>query len=495
MADYQTTDRTDRLINRYMFRPTKTLGQGASCKVVRATRKDDKIQCAVKIMSKSKKVHRVMYGQEISILENLEHPNIVRFIEADDSDPRDFYVVTKLNSGGELFDRIVGEEWEMTEVVVSSIVQQMLQAINYLHRQNIVHRDLKPENFLFETNSPDAKLILIDFGTAITVEDDAKYTDLVGTPFYLAPESATNQPYRTGRMLKSSDLWAVGVIAYICITGTPPFYGESNREICRNIVKQRLEFPQIEMSNGFKDFCGRALQKRWKKRLSMDDAMQHPWVIGEAAEAHSINLDTIRSLRQFAAQTRLKKAVARILAQNMGEGPEARVREHFERLDADGNNTLDIDELSHIMKDLGYHPSESRQEAERIMAEVDVDNNNAISFEEFATVWQRKLLTVNDQYIRAVFGVLDSNGDGYIDKEELKGVLEGMTEEDIDSMINEADQSKNGDAPDGKIDFEEFKNAMKEQVAPANIEATRGNKLNKDDLVAEQQDVNEIHEE
>jgi Ca2+-binding EF-hand superfamily protein len=193
----------------------------------------------------------------------------------------------------------------------------------------------------------------------------------------------------------------------------------------------------------------------------MDDALMHPWVIGASATRNAINLDTLRSLRQFQHQSKLKKAVAGILAQNMGEGPEKRVREHFDRLDIDGDKQLDLGELKRLIKDLGFHDVESEQEAERMLQEADEDNNGQISFEEFATVWQRKLLSVNDQYIRAVFGVLDSNGDGFIDKEELRGVLEDFSEQQIEEMLYEIDSQGNGD---GKIDFTEFKSAMKEQI-------------------------------
>eukprot|EP00494_Astrolonche_serrata_P033834 UN34103 len=120
----------------------------------------------------------------------------------------------------------------------------MLSALNYLHRKNIVHRDLKPENWLFKSTAKDASLILIDFGTAKIVKEGEKYKDLVGTPFYLAPETASAQPYRTAMELRASDIWAVGVIAYICLTGSPPFWGRTNKAICRAICKNQVVLPK-----------------------------------------------------------------------------------------------------------------------------------------------------------------------------------------------------------------------------------------------------------
>lgn len=488
MASTETEDNGYDIKKVYSFRNSKTLGEGASCKVVSATHIEEQAKYAVKIMSRKRHIHEQMFNQELAILEQLTHPNIIKFKEAV-KDARDFYIVTHFNSGGELFDRIVADDYPMTESLVAKIVKDMLQAVRHLHERNIVHRDLKPENWLFDSPSPDANIILIDFGTALEVEDEAQYTDLVGTPFYLAPESATNAPFRTGKMLKASDIWAIGIIAYICLTGTPPFYGNSNRDICRAIVKQKLRFPpNIDISNGFKDFCYRALQKRWNKRMPMDEAIMHPWVIGVTASKNNINLDTLRSLRQFQHQSKLKKAVAGILAANMGEGPEKRVREHFNRLDIDGDAKLDLAELKTLIKDLGFHDLESGEEAERMLAEADKDGDGEISFEEFATVWQRKLLTVNDQYIRAVFGVLDSNGDGFIDTEELEGVLDSCSKEEISQMITEIDEAGNGD---GKIDFLEFKQAMKEQIKKKGLTTSAPQKISRNDLVSEASAVEE----
>jgi len=480
MAEATRTENRD--IKKIYTLGEKTLGEGASCKVVTGKLKGGNLQVAVKIMDAKKKVNKAMYEQEKEILEKLSHTNIINFIEASQT-PTQLFIVTEMVSGGELFDRIVSEEYKMTEKLVANIVKDMLQALHYLHGLNIVHRDLKPENFLFDSKSIDARIVLIDFGTAIEVEDETKYTDLVGTPFYLAPESATNQPSRTGKMLKASDIWAVGVIAYICLTGTPPFYGNSNREICKAIVKKKLGFPEgIQVTEGFKDFCTKCLVKRWKKRLTLDAALIHPWVIGKAASDAGINMDTIRSLRQFNNASKLKKAVSKILAQNMGEGPEKRVREHFARLDVDQSGALDKRELKQLMLDLGFHDRESEFEAERIMNEADTDNDGKIDFEEFATVWQRKLLTVNDQYIRAVFGVLDSNGDGFVTSEELTGVLAGSASEDeVNAMIAEADQNN-----DGRIEFLEFRRAMKEQMKKKGqqVGASFGKqKISKRDLV------------
>lgn len=458
--------------NGYEF-SKKVLGEGASCKVVVAKRKTDGLKAAVKIMDKTRKVHGSMYRKEVAILSELDHPNIINLIEHFET-AKKLYIVTELSEGGELFDRIVDPNNKMTEKGVAAMMLQVLEALNHLHKLNIVHRDLKPENFIFKTAAKDAPIILIDFGTALKVEDEKNYGDLVGTPFYLAPESASNRASRSGKMLKSSDIWSAGVITYICLTGSPPFYGNSNREICHAIVRSPLTFPDHDppLSSGFRDFVKKALEKRWKKRITMDEALQHGWILGHAASDNKINIDAVRSLRQFNYQSKLKKAVSGILATNMGEGPSERVSQHFSKLDKDGDKRLSVDELTQLFTEVGYQANTAVNEAKRVMSEVDRDSDGFVSLEEFGIVWQRKLLAVNDQYIKAVFGVLDTDNNGEITAEELSAVLEGMDEKDVKAIIKEADTNK-----DGKIQFKEFKNAMKERVPKP-----QGLQVNTDDL-------------
>merc|ERR1712073_128222 len=111
--------------------------------------------------------------------------------------------------------------------------------------------------------SPDSDMVLIDFGCAKEVEDATPYKDLVGTPYYLAPESAAGHKYvRTGKVLKSSDVWSIGVIAYVMMTGRPPFNGRSNNEIFSSIIKKPLKFPaSVKLSKSFIEFCQLMLKK------------------------------------------------------------------------------------------------------------------------------------------------------------------------------------------------------------------------------------------
>ena len=221
---------------RYQF--LKTLGKGASCRVVEAMDKKDDTRVAIKIMSKDKPICKQLFEHEIKILSQIKQKNIVEYI-GNSQDNDNYYVLTGLLSGGELFDRIVDPEINITEKMAAKLVSDMLTAIDYLHKNNIVHRDLKPENFVYKSKSINSDIVLIDFGCAKIVEDTTKYNDLVGTVYYLAPELAARSERvpRTGKVLKSSDVWSMGVIAYVMMTGRPPFKGRNNKEIFTRIIR------------------------------------------------------------------------------------------------------------------------------------------------------------------------------------------------------------------------------------------------------------------
>eukprot|EP01083_Nonionella_stella_P039169 106541_1 len=514
-AEEEKTDGVEKIKNvASVYKFGRTLGSGASCRVVEATNKNnDKEKCAIKIMDKDRLVTGKLYTREVQILQKLT-PNVSQpqrgilpfmgYGEDDDA----YYIVTRLMFGGELFDRIVSkdDEYKITEKIAVKLVLNMLEAVKFCHDNNVVHRDLKPENFVFASTSVDSDIVLIDYGCARIVDDAEEIKDVVGTAYYLAPELAVAaldgyrkkgkrispdipppQP-RTGKILRAADVWGMGVIAYVMMTGRAPFRGRDNQAIFESSVLKPVTFPEkdaryrnkLQLSDHFKDFIQRTLIKDPSKRISIDEAIRHPWVQGVDASDYRLNRDVIECLRQFTYQSRLKKEITRVLAANMTQEPSKQVRKHFERLDADGDGFLDLDELTLLLLDMGYPKHNAKDEAGKIIQEADKNGDGVVDFEEFKQVWYRNVLTTNDQYIHRVFDVFDDNGDGAIDAAELKLVLfsednkENEDEESplkeeenkstlnqlqdkIRNMISEVDE--NGD---GKIDFEEFKKAMKE---------------------------------
>merc|ERR1719419_1962115 len=355
----------------------------------------------------------------------------------------------------------------------------------------IVHRDIKPENLVFNSKSEESDMVLIDFGCAKIVELETEYKDLVGTPYYLAPESAAGNRYvRNGKVLMSSDLWAIGVIAYVLMTGRPPFNGHSNSEIFSNDIKKPLKFPAtVTLSGPFKKFCQAILKKSPKRRMTLEKALDDPWVKGEDASEKKFSEEVIKVLHQFNQQSKLKKAITKVLVKHMGDDPRKKVEDHFNRLDKDGDGALSVDELAILLMDNGHSEAKAMEEAKAMIESTDDDGSGCIEFGEFAEIWQRKLLTVNESYIHTVFNVLDADGDGNIDAAELAQVLDMANEGDdekIAELIKEVDTDN-----DGKINFQEFRTAMLERNDFKGEGADVGQKLDANEVLnTEVGDVN-----
>jgi len=184
-------------------------------------------------------------------------------------------------------------------------------------------------------------------------------------------------------------------------------------------------------------------------------------VLGEKSTDEAISKDVIKVLRQFNKQSQLKKAITKILAENMSEKPSKKIEEHFKNLDKDGNGKLDNEELCLLLMDIGMTKTKAKEEATAMIKQCDSDRSGYIEMNEFLTIWQRKMLSINETYIHTVFSVLDTNGDGHIDAQELAKVLDMQNDGDdlkINEIIKEVDTDK-----DGKINFEEFRAAMLER--------------------------------
>lgn len=210
---------------------------------------------------------------EIAILRQLNHPHIVSLKEVVTT-PSDTYIVMELLGGGELFNRIV-DDGPFPEPKAASLFAQILFAMEHLHEQNIVHRDIKPENILYiEKGGLDIKLI--DFGYAGLWAPDKQLTGLCGTPDYVAPEVLTwyddddekGTPYGKG-----SDLWSMGVLLYVILSGCSPFSADEEEMLLQQVAQAKYEFYDNEwkgVSELAKDLVRKLLVVDPAERLSME---------------------------------------------------------------------------------------------------------------------------------------------------------------------------------------------------------------------------------
>lgn len=171
---------------------------------------------------------------------------------------------------------------------------QILTAVSYMHKRGVVHRDLKPENILFDSKDEDSPIKIIDFGLArkhYSSFGEPPMTSVVGTPYYIAPETLRRN-YDS-----SCDLWSVGVIAYILLCGYPPFNGKNNDQTHAAVLRGQYRFPSQEWKGTgreSRDFVRRLLQMDPRKRMSVEQALNHPWMVRHAAGAYAEMIDEER---------------------------------------------------------------------------------------------------------------------------------------------------------------------------------------------------------
>ncbi|XP_071478079.1 serine/threonine-protein kinase DCLK1-like [Diadema antillarum] len=273
----------------------RIIGDGNFAVVKECKNRSTGDQFALKIISKRRcKGKEKMIENEVSILRQVKHPNIILLIEDFDC-PTHLYLVMELVKGGDLFDAITTTT-KYTERDASCMVHNLFSALFYLHSMSIVHRDIKAENLLVCEHEDGTKsLKLGDFGLA-TVVNGLLYT-VCGTPTYVAPEIIME----TGYGLKV-DIWAAGVIMYILLCGFPPFRStdaNNQEELFDKIVACDYSFDSPywdEISISAKDLITGMLEGDADKRFSATDVMDHPWVRDDDAINRDVPIDVSREL-------------------------------------------------------------------------------------------------------------------------------------------------------------------------------------------------------
>ncbi|XP_041659891.1 death-associated protein kinase 3 [Cheilinus undulatus] len=257
------------------------LGSGQFAIVRKCKEKSTGVEYAAKFIKKRRLsssrrgVSREEIEREVNILREIQHSNIITLHDIFEN-KTDVILILELVSGGELFD-FLAEKESLTEEEATQFLKQILDGVQYLHSKRIAHFDLKPENImLLDKNVPNPRIKLIDFGIAHQIKAGNEFKNIFGTPEFVAPEIVNYEPLGL-----EADMWSIGVITYILLSGASPFLGETKQETLTNISAVNYDFDEEYFSNTSelaKDFIRRLLVKDPKKRMTIDDSLEHPWI-------------------------------------------------------------------------------------------------------------------------------------------------------------------------------------------------------------------------
>ncbi|VAI74582.1 unnamed protein product [Triticum turgidum subsp. durum] len=440
-------------------------GEALACKTIRRHRRrggrganrkaagGGGAEAAARAAAAAAAAHAADVRREVAIMRRMSARGgsaVVRLREAREDQEGSVHLVMELCEGGELFDRIVARG-HYSERAAAKIFRTIVNVIQLCHSNGVIHRDLKPENFLFANKSEDAPLKVIDFGLSVFFNPGDRFTEVVGSAYYMAPE-VLKRNYG-----QEVDVWSAGVILYILLCGVPPFWGDNDEKIAQAIIRGGLDFnrePWPRVSGNAKDLIRGMLDPDPAARLTAAQVLEHPW-LKNAETAPNVSLgEAVRSrLQQFSAMNKFKKKALGVVARNMPVEELDKYVQMFHLMDKDKNGNLSLEELVEGLHINGQRVPES--EIRMLLEAADTDGNGTLDCDEFVTVSLHLKKMTNEKYLAAAFRYFDKDGSGFIEIDELRQEL-GPNEQAILEIIRDVDTDR-----DGRISYQEFELMMK----------------------------------
>jgi len=399
----------------------------------------------------------------------------------------------ELCTGGDLTKRIDS----MTEMDVAVVMEQIVRGISYMHSRNVCHRDIKLENILYASNDSN-QVKLIDFGLSNKFTGE-KMQKACGTIYSAAPEVLTGQGYG-----EETDIWSIGCLAFILLSGDYPFLKEMG-DLLDDKKMARLRNAEFTygyawqlrgISSYARDFVTNCLQKdpakRWMAKEALEFAKERwiphleskkkaiessraPEAVQESAETVTasstpqdkfpsrkrrercrMNTGMVAGMGKFVLYGELKKTILMTMAHTMDKSSLHELREIFTSLDTTGSGTVSLVDLKDALKRMHSDKQLDDSTLEKLFHGIDVDESGQIHYIEFlaAVVESQGLITM--EHLADAFDRLDGDDKGYISKDDLKNLLgTDYNEEKVNKMIDEADYKR-----DGMIDYDEFLRLM-----------------------------------
>jgi len=370
--------------------------------------------------------HFSLLKQEVDILSNMDHPNIVKYFGIFEDDYF-IHIVMEYLKGQDLSKIISLKNYtDFNENQMGQIIHQLLKALSFIHSKNIIHRDIKPENILFSDKRNIFSLKLIDFGLATFQEQEKK---TVGTPMYMSPEMVD------GNGTYVSDIWSVGVVVYQMVTGKLPFDGGENDENkilyehIKNDEYNKEKLNNVECSDDVKDFIDKALQKDIKKRMTVQEALNHPWIKKfnvNSLDPSLLNENTIQLLLNFSKKPALQKEIYYFLAKISNENDIAIYKNIFNFFDMNNKGGLSKNDLKEGLEKNKIDIDEDTLDI--IFDGLDFHNNGKIYYSEFLAAMVSSKDFNKEEKIISVFNLLKENeqNNNYITYDSLENAAKAL---------------------------------------------------------------------
>jgi calcium-dependent protein kinase len=391
--------------------------------------------------------------KETEILSNLDHPNIIKFHETY-NDEYYFHLVMERAKGKDVFDKII-DEGHLTEKAVSKIIFEVLNALVYCHEHHIAHRDLKPENMLFEDEGCKGEIKLIDFGLSAKFGEKEKMSIVLGTPYYVAPEVLK------GSYDQKCDIWSVGAMMYIMLTGEPPFNGKSNQDIFKSVLTNEAEYPKSkfkEVSKCALDFMKNCLIKDPNKRFTAANALKHKWFESVNIEIHDkkhLDIDILRNLKSFTCCDKFQKLVLKFITNSMKEKELLHLREVFQAMDTENNGYLSKIEIQEGFKKVGLNISKT--EVDDLVDKIEDWEHGKINYSDFITASMDFKSNVSKEKLISAFSYFDFDKTGKISDSDIENAMLRCGKKIINhNAVNEIIKDATHGKESNKITLEEF---------------------------------------
>ena len=436
----------------------------------------------IKIIRKAQLIQSIDNNKlldEIIILKNLDHPNIMKLYEFFE-DKKYYYMVSEFCDQGDLYDKLEKLKY-MNQIVVKFLMEQIFNAVAYLHSKGVLHGDIKLENIMLYTTTKSAKerftminreltydrrlqieindsykegilkknlssdsikivnemlnyeIKLIDFGCSkIFSRGGERKSGIIGTSTYCSPE-VIDDLYD-----EKCDEWSCGVLMYILLCGEPPFQGETDEEIFKNIKKCKYDFspPQFKnVSDNCKDLIKKLLEPNISRRIRAKDALRHPFFTEsfnpDAALTQNKDISIIDKLSSVTMPaSQFHRSIISYLSSNfISKDEEKKLRAVFRYIDYDNKSYLTSAKIEKVLKENGKLCT--LNDIQRIIKALDVDKNGKIEYQEYIQGLCDKNALYNIYNLKNIFAIIDNDDKGYITSEDIKNfVFPNMTVND-----------------------------------------------------------------